>query len=128
MDNFQRKYYVEWRVSGGGGLQKDWGGPTVGSTKHYYIELPSSSWRAGVSGVFTKTFSYTNSARDYQAYTETSSSEVKIDGTRFSYLSYRQNNDWILWYRHVPNVDNPPYYLIEKSHYEFEAYGGGGGG
>lgn len=64
-------------------------------------------------------------AVDLQAFVETTTYGINIDGTHFSGLRhYYGGRGWFLWNRHVPGVDYP-YQLNEISHYEFQASGGG---
>ncbi|MHA1643244.1 MAG: hypothetical protein ACTSUX_02225 [Promethearchaeota archaeon] len=62
---------------------------------------------------------------DLLAFVETSVTSIKIDGSHFMYLRYKYTgSQWPLWDRHEPYWDYP-YYLDQRGHYEFAAYGGG---
>jgi len=67
-----------------------------------------------------------NSARDYQAFSETTVFTINIDGTHFMNICYKLGSDWQLWDRHVVRQDYP-YWVSEVSNYEFYAGGGGYG-
>lgn len=96
-------------------------------TYNYWISKDSSSgiWTCG-----SEDWSYylgvlnPNSARDYQAFSETTNTAINIDGTHFMNLCYKLGNDWQFWDRHVKRQDSP-YWVSEVSHYEFYAGGGG---
>ena len=69
-----------------------------------------------------------HSAVDLQAFSETTTSDINIDGTHFNGLRYYYaGRNWRLWDRHVPHADDP-YWVYEISDYEFYAYRTSGGG
>jgi len=69
---------------------------------------------------------YTTSLSSYelQAFSETTSTDIVIDGTHFSDLAYYTGRDFSYWYTHTAYVDSP-YWMEEISDYEFMAWGGG---
>ncbi|MGB9718678.1 MAG: hypothetical protein ACPL4E_09630 [Thermoproteota archaeon] len=127
--NYQLTWYAEkndWN-----GWEIHWiGTPSVGATYNYWIERYENSdvWVGGVSGYWIWDFGTLNpnTAVDYQAFSETTTTGINIDGTRFSNLCILSYNgiDWIPWFRHVPKHD-PPYWLTQVSDCEFYAWGGG---
>ena len=121
------KFYVE-RYDGTSYYNRTWKGtPSSGNSYTYYIEPDSGSkdWKLAAISQFTN---YTNTnpdtSVDLQALVETTTDDINIDGTDYTYLSYKVQNDWRLWSTHEPS-DDPPYSLTEESDYEFEASGGG---
>ncbi|GBC71960.1 hypothetical protein HRbin02_01749 [Candidatus Calditenuaceae archaeon HR02] len=68
--------------------------------------------------------------KDLQAFVETASNSIIIDGTHFKDLSWYSGRSWPLWNRHVSRADSP-YSLIPiirsdcGDNCEFRAYGGG---
>ena len=108
--------------------------PTVGATYRYTIVYAEKTdptlWDFLIRDETSNTiFSLEVSANPYtpidlQAFVETTTGSINIDGTHFSYLSYFDGRSWPLWDRHVPRADSP-YWLDEISHYEFRAGGGG---
>jgi len=123
---YQLKFYVEKKDSGGHQLW--WKtSPTAGKTYGYYLFLPRGTtvWKAGVSGKFEQELQVSPfTARDYQAFSEMTTKSINIDGTHFTSICYALGTDWRFWDRHVPGA-NSPYEVIEISHYEFKARGGG---
>ncbi|MBS7648745.1 hypothetical protein KEJ17_03770, partial [Candidatus Bathyarchaeota archaeon] len=62
--------------------------------------------------------------KDHQAFVETSTNTICISGSHFSELRYFDGSSWPYWYMHVKKQTSP-YYVVEISHHEFYAYGGG---
>lgn len=124
--NFALKWYIEKNDLNG--YQLYWkNSPLAYNTYHHYLYRASDQtyWRAGVSGQFEdqiQTAPY--SAIDYQAFSETTTTDININGTHFTYISYAQGSDWRQWDQHYPRAD-PPYTIQEISNYEFTASGGG---
>ena len=125
--NYQLLWYVEKQDINGYQIiwyKKD--SPLSGITYHYYLYQPRGTtiWRAGVTGYFEQELEVSPyTARDYQAFSETTTQSINIDGTHFLYISYAKGSDWYLWDRHLSRADNP-YWVKEISDYEFKAGGG----
>lgn len=100
-------------------------GPSAGSSHTYKISKTNSAteWTFYIDGNNVKT-TPVFSAVDYQCFSETTSSSININNTHFTYLEYKQVNDWDLWNQHVGGADSP-YWLTQTSNYEFYAWGGG---
>lgn len=81
--------------------------------------------RRGIQDLY-RTIIYTvpYSAEDLQAFSETTTTSIRIDNTHFSGLSYYTGRSFPLWDDREARV-NPPYWIWEISHYEFKAGGGG---
>ena len=62
--------------------------------------------------------------KDHQAFVETTTATIWITGSHFNKISYFDGRSWPYWYTHVKIV-TLPYYVVEVSHYEFYAGGGG---
>jgi hypothetical protein len=71
---------------------------------------------------------YPYTAIDQQAFVETTTSTIQIDGSHFKRLSYFANQNgefrWIRWDEHFKSA-TPPYSVTDMGNYEFIAYGGG---
>lgn len=104
--------------------------PDTGETyKYIIVYTPLPNWkfiiRQGTTDIYSKEVSVDPYySKDLQAFVETTTSSINIDGTHFSNLMYYTGQAWPYWDRHYPWVDSP-YYLEEISHYEFRAGGGG---
>lgn len=124
--NFALKWYIE-KIDQNGYEIRWKNSPLSYNTYHYYLYRSSGQtyWRVGVSGQFEDIIQpYPYLAIDYQAFSETTTADINIDGTHFTYISYAQGSDWRLWDQHYPRAD-PPYKIQEMSNYEFTASGGG---
>ncbi|MEM2058758.1 MAG: hypothetical protein QXU11_09590 [Thermoproteota archaeon] len=127
--NYQLTWYAE--KNDANGWEIHWTGtPSTGATYNYWIERYENSgvWVGGVSGYWTWDFGTLNpnTGVDYQAFSETTTTGINIDGTHFSNLCILSYNgvDWIPWYRHYcPSPD--PYWVYQVSDCEFYAGGGG---
>ena len=64
------------------------------------------------------------SAVDLQAFSETTTTSMRIDNTHFNGLRYYTGRSFPLCDDREARV-NPPYWIQEISHYEFKAGGGG---
>ncbi|MEM2849339.1 MAG: hypothetical protein QXI36_03580 [Candidatus Bathyarchaeia archaeon] len=62
--------------------------------------------------------------KDHRAFVETTTTAICITGSHFSELRYFDGRSWPYWYTHVKIADLP-YYVVEVSHHEFYANGGG---
>ena len=102
--------------------------PNPGKYYFYYIskDIYTGTWTAGIYGIVEWRFTPNpNIARDYTAFSETTTPEINIDRTHFKYLEYKMSNgDWRYWDTHDKHEDDP-YGVYEISDYEFEAGGGG---
>lgn len=128
------RFYSEKWDRNGHRLNFSTSGPAVGGTYTYTIvntqQAPPNRWdilcrdMSGnvLYGVRISTDPY--APLDLQAFVETSTSSIRVDGSYFSYLSYFNGMSWPFWWRHVSYADFP-YIVIEISHYEFKVRGGG---
>lgn len=64
------------------------------------------------------------SPQDLQAFAETTTSVIRLDGTHFRCISYYDGRSFPLWNTHV-YFFTPPYALTQVFHSEFYASGGG---
>jgi len=110
-------------------------GPRKGEWHSYYIEWPYglgepvdiTIYRFYIDSHLVWTLNDVNPSmvNDYQAFVETTTGEICIDGSHFRELIYYEEpNRPSYWETHIPRFTRP-YSLIEVSHYEFYAYGGG---
>jgi len=118
--NYQLYWYTERYDSNGYNIY--WHGqPTAGSTYNYYIERStgSSTWTLGVDSQFSRNITPSPySPVDYQALTETTTSDIDIDGTHFTSLQTKSGNDWNSWNTHYAVADLP-YTITQTSNTEF---------
>lgn len=128
-------YYYEYRDQYDYDLVPLQSGPNPGTWHSYYIAHPYAwgesnnphEWRFYIDATRVATYFATPyTSRDEQTVVETTTSSIIIDGSHFRELKYPRPRNWfwVYWSRHVPYV-NPPYSLVEVSHYEFYANGGG---
>ncbi len=132
--DYQLKFYVERNDANGYSIH--WvadATPSAGTIYTYIIVggifNGKYGWdvsiREGIYIIYDDIF-YTSpyAAEDLQAFSESTTSKINIDGTHFSGLSYYTGRGFPLWYQHTAEADSP-YYIIEISDYEFTAGGGG---
>ncbi|MEM2905499.1 MAG: hypothetical protein QW057_02470 [Candidatus Bathyarchaeia archaeon] len=130
--NYTLVFYVEKNDTNGHLLEFIPGvRPSPPYTYVYWIikNTATGGWTAGAdaqNNLFTWDFGVLNpnDAKDYQAFSKTSTGSINIDGTHFMSLSVKYETYWLYWGRHEPYWDYP-YSLYEISHYEFIAWGGG---
>ncbi len=132
--NYKLKFYVEKKDKNGHSII--WvssATPSAGTTYTYIIIGGTfdngNGWkviiRHGVNEIYS-TIVHTDpyTSEDLQAFSETTSDTICIDGTHFSSLSYYTGRSFPLWDQHEAHVDEP-YRIQEVSDYEFIAWGGG---
>jgi hypothetical protein len=134
--NMQLKYFWEIDDSYGYRIGYSVGGPNPSSLHYYYMSHPYDlgdsdwvqEWRFYVdSDVIGADLVDPYIAIDQEAFVETTSSNIVINGSHFQSLSYLTNDHywhWALWYTHV-EYWNSPYSLVQTHDYEFYANGGG---
>lgn len=105
--------------------------PLFGHTYKYKLLLSGTGEFSyyvyeGTTTIYSGTISVAQyTTRDLQAFVETTHTNIKIDGSHFTSLKYRQSgSSWPLWNRHY-GYRTSPYSLNQISHYEFKASGGG---
>jgi len=134
--SYNLRYYYEYVDMSSN--QKIYGdSPISGSWHKYYVLHPIAygasedpeEWRFYVdTTLFGICRVSPHEAVDEEAFVETTTSSIIINGSHFRKLStliVSKYCIWILWGTHDPYVDSPPYSLIEVSDYEFYANGGG---
>jgi len=109
--------------------------PSAGEWHSYYIEWPyglgepidETVYRFYIDSNLVWTFYDVNPSmvQDYQAFVETTTGEICINGSHFRELIYYEEPDRpSYWETHIRRADDP-YWVVEISDYEFYAYGGG---
>ncbi len=115
-------YTINKDVYDSNGYNIYWHGqPTGGSTYNYYINRStgSSTWTLGVDSQFSRNITPSPySPVDYQAFCETTTSDIDIDGTHFTSLQTKSGNDWNSWNTHLGRSDIP-YTITQTSDTEF---------
>ncbi len=130
--NYVLRYYIEKNDRFGYYNQYLDIGPSAKSSHHYIIAYAfdnndPNKWVIEIDhGNTYFQFIYVTpyDAYDVQAFVETSSSSISVSGSHFYDLQYSNGYAWKLWDRHVAYADSP-YKIVEISHHEFKAYGGG---
>jgi len=129
----ERNFYVETKSAYGYQQKKVDGKPEARHTYTYVIAHAQKAdpelWRVTIREGAQELYSGEVRVKPYepedlQAFVETTTTKICIDGSHFSDICYFDGRSWPYWDKHLPRADSP-YYLYEVSHHEFDAHGGG---